>query len=419
MSIAADNPRYTKGERVKFGPTPAALMVYGGRHPPAGSEGTVTTIAGAVGMGGPRGGMLYVDWDDYGTEGVFASDVEKIGRGTRGYRVEFVRTDRGIDAVLYDDKGRSLNLIHTGRRSLTRQREMELEQQLMSGAAELGAARRRSKNPSSGLSAKDQREFNAFLHNATDRQLQGIYDKESAAGRDEYVALTEAEAERRGVKLERRNPPPGLTGKGKRMYEHIKKGYQAVGEQRAKEIAARTVRKAAQEQSGLVKKVNPEKTAANPENPEGGHYGTIRDQTARTLWVDAYASFIDNLREDGHSRKEIEKMGFDTAGAGDDWMDVAPATPDKAYKAADELLRLYEKKNRSSIDDLLRAAAEADNENWPPSDEYAQEFGHYLAMAGVGHGVSWFDDHARFELDSPFAFEVNFDGDDLFWSGRA
>lgn len=50
--------------------------------------------------------------------------------------------------------------------------------------------------------AKDLREFREFLRNATDRQLQGIYDKEYAAGRDEYVVLTEAEAERRSVQLE-------------------------------------------------------------------------------------------------------------------------------------------------------------------------------------------------------------------------
>lgn len=33
--------------------------------------------------------------------------------------------------------------------------------------------------------------------------------------------------------------------------------------------------------------------------------------------------------------------------------------------------------------------------------EYAREFGHYLAMQALGHGVSWFDDHARFDLTVP------------------
>jgi len=49
--------------------------------------------------------------------------------------------------------------------------------------------------------------------------------------------------------------PSGLTKKGKRMYTAIKKGYEHVGETRAKEIASRTVYSAAKRGSrGLVKK---------------------------------------------------------------------------------------------------------------------------------------------------------------------
>ena len=52
------------------------------------------------------------------------------------------------------------------------------------------------------LSARDVREFRGFLRNATDRQVQGIYDKEKGAGRDDYAELAVAEAERRGIVLE-------------------------------------------------------------------------------------------------------------------------------------------------------------------------------------------------------------------------
>lgn len=52
------------------------------------------------------------------------------------------------------------------------------------------------------LSARDIREFRGFLRNATDRQVQGIYDKEKRAGRDDYAELAVAEAERRGIFLE-------------------------------------------------------------------------------------------------------------------------------------------------------------------------------------------------------------------------
>ncbi len=48
--------------------------------------------------------------------------------------------------------------------------------------------------------------------------------------------------------------PVNLTKKGERMYEHIKKGYQTVGNKRAKEIAARTVYTQARITPGLVRK---------------------------------------------------------------------------------------------------------------------------------------------------------------------
>ena len=68
------------------------------------------------------------------------------------------------------------------------------------------------------LSARDIREFRGFLRNATDRQVQGIYDKEQRAGRDDYAELAVAEAERRGIVLDahatmkrRRRPERPLT----------------------------------------------------------------------------------------------------------------------------------------------------------------------------------------------------------------
>ena len=52
------------------------------------------------------------------------------------------------------------------------------------------------------LSARDIREFRGFLRQATDRQVQGIYDKEKRAGRDDYAELAVAEAESRGIELD-------------------------------------------------------------------------------------------------------------------------------------------------------------------------------------------------------------------------
>lgn len=52
------------------------------------------------------------------------------------------------------------------------------------------------------MNANDMREFRGYLKQCTDRQVQGVYDKESEAGRDDYAELAIAEAERRGIILD-------------------------------------------------------------------------------------------------------------------------------------------------------------------------------------------------------------------------
>jgi len=54
----------------------------------------------------------------------------------------------------------------------------------------------------SGVSAQDIRDFRGFLSNASDAQVQGIYEKERSAGREEYAELAVAEAEKRGISLD-------------------------------------------------------------------------------------------------------------------------------------------------------------------------------------------------------------------------
>lgn len=162
----------------------------------------------------------------------------------------------------------------------------------------------------------------------------------------------------------------------------------------------------------------------------GGMRDEILESMTRTLWVTAYASFIDNELEDGKTRKELEDAGYPSAGAGDDWMDIAPDTPDGVDKAAEALAKAYEDLNGKSITELLARAAEADGfeegqdriafaANLLADTDYAREFGHYLAMMALGEGVGWFDDHAEFPLKTPFAWESNYDGAEFSWSGRA
>ena len=49
------------------------------------------------------------------------------------------------------------------------------------------------------MSPQDRHEFAQYLAQCTDRQVLGCYEKESAAGRREYVRLCRTEMIRRGL----------------------------------------------------------------------------------------------------------------------------------------------------------------------------------------------------------------------------
>lgn len=119
----------------------------------------------------------------------------------------------------------------------------------------------------------------------------------------------------------------------------------------------------------------------------------IIEAAARALFVQAYAS----------QQEELESEGYESAncaGSGEDWTDVAPATTPDALDAARELIHDLEQRNNASLDTLVSRAINVDGLEDIP-DGYYSDFGHYVAMQAVGHGVSWFDDHARFELVIP------------------
>jgi hypothetical protein len=52
------------------------------------------------------------------------------------------------------------------------------------------------------MTTKDRNEFSGYLRQCTDQQVQGVYDKETAAGRRDYAQLAAREANRRGITLE-------------------------------------------------------------------------------------------------------------------------------------------------------------------------------------------------------------------------
>lgn len=52
------------------------------------------------------------------------------------------------------------------------------------------------------MTRKDKTEFEGYLRNCTDKQVQGVYDREKEARRMDYAALAVSEAERRGITLD-------------------------------------------------------------------------------------------------------------------------------------------------------------------------------------------------------------------------
>lgn len=70
------------GTKVRFNPTPASLCLYS-KPPRTGEVGVVTTVPFGGGvrksfLPGPGGGLLYVNWETTGVQGVSSVDVERV-----------------------------------------------------------------------------------------------------------------------------------------------------------------------------------------------------------------------------------------------------------------------------------------------------------------------------------------------------
>lgn len=121
-----------------------------------------------------------------------------------------------------------------------------------------------------------------------------------------------------------------------------------------------------------------------------GSDGSFRDGflegAARAFFVMAYAEYADESGDEDLPR----------ASNGGDWYDVAPSNPPFAYALAGELWAKLEALNHVNMHQLLARAAMADAKAID-----AAEFGGDIAMQAMGTGVSWFDDHAKFEISIP------------------
>ena len=132
---------------------------------------------------------------------------------------------------------------------------------------------------------------------------------------------------------------------------------------------------------------NPKRGMRRNYDPDTDPYS---EGMAATLWADQWASHVDEHRCTRLSGVEITS--------------VMPPVPAKAYELATELMvKISAANGGKSITDLLEEAAQADGVT--PDAAYMRSFGSDLALMALGHGVSWFDDHATFPLKVP-SFEA-------------
>lgn len=117
----------------------------------------------------------------------------------------------------------------------------------------------------------------------------------------------------------------------------------------------------------------------------------ILDAMARALFVEAWA-------RNEEEKPKFRERGYGGQGHQVDIMDVAPRTSPAAMKSAKELAKDIEKQNGRSLTSLYTTAVAQEGHRKEPNPT---DFGHYLAMQAMGHGVSWWDDHPEFPMTVP------------------
>ena len=122
---------------------------------------------------------------------------------------------------------------------------------------------------------------------------------------------------------------------------------------------------------------------------------------ARALFVQAYASYCEDRGPDDDLPTAAERFDLAVPGSGEDWMHYAPEdTPGYAYALAGQLISALETANPDAATGIFTLASRAAKADGVEEINY-QDFGHYLAMQWIGHGVGWFDSHARFDMEIP------------------
>lgn len=138
----------------------------------------------------------------------------------------------------------------------------------------------------------------------------------------------------------------------------------------------------------------------------------IVEAMARLLFVCAYADFV----EEPEQKEDVSDLP--RPGPGEDWNRYAPTTTDAARRMAAKLAEDIERENGAALPALYRKATETcRNGHCNKGRHNLHEFGSCLAFQALGHGVSWFDDHAEFPLVVPGVTFYIFSRSDLDLTG--
>lgn len=126
---------------------------------------------------------------------------------------------------------------------------------------------------------------------------------------------------------------------------------------------------------------------------------TIVEEVARAMWVHWWAQ--------EHERRCSEDPDHILPWRGGDALEeVAPPTPPGAQIDAGRLVGMVEERNGLQVDACWARALARDGRDWESlsdhdTEDSKKEFGWYLAMAALGSGASWMDDHEDWGLEVP------------------
>lgn len=127
---------------------------------------------------------------------------------------------------------------------------------------------------------------------------------------------------------------------------------------------------------------------------------TIVKAIARSLFVQAYADYVERESNDGEEADDVSDLP--RPGAGGDWKDYAPETSGAALATAEKAAASIERLNGVDLGVIFeRAGMECALGRCQRRRHTPEDFGSDLGMMLTGSGASWFDDHARFPLKVP------------------